>query len=83
MTDATTAAQVRTNPLAVVALVSAFVLPLAAIVVGHVALHQLHRSGEGGLGLARAGTILGYLFTVGGGALLALYLGQVLAQLGM
>jgi hypothetical protein len=83
MTNATAGAPVRTNPLAVVALVAAFVLPLAGIVVGHVALHQLRRSGEAGIGLARAGTILGYLFTLTGAVALAVYLNQVLAQIGM
>lgn len=50
----------RTNPLAVGALVSAFFMPLAAIVLGHVALGQLSRTGEQGRGLAIAGLVIGY-----------------------
>src|SRR4051794_16221871 len=50
----------RTNPLAVASLVSAFFLPLAAIVLGHLALGQIARSGEQGRGLAVAGLVLSY-----------------------
>lgn len=64
----------RTNPLAVASLVSAFFVPLAAIVLGHVALGQVARSGEQGRGLAVAALVLGY----GSIALLAaLVLGSV------
>jgi hypothetical protein len=79
--DATTPG--GTSPLAIVAFVVAFLLPLAAIVIGHVALHRIHHSGEGGVGLARAGTILGYVFTIVGGALVVVYFGQLLAQAGL
>ena len=51
------------NVLAIVSLVTAFIAPLAAIVTGHLALRQLRSSGEHGLGLAKAGLILGYVFT--------------------
>jgi peptidyl-prolyl cis-trans isomerase B (cyclophilin B) len=54
--------QDRTNPLAIVALIAAFVIPLAGIICGHIALAQIKRSGERGHGLALAGTILGYVF---------------------
>ena len=50
----------RTNPLAISALVSAFFAPLAAIVLGHLALGQLSRTGEQGRGLAIAGLVIGY-----------------------
>jgi hypothetical protein len=50
----------RTNPLAVASLVSAFFVPIAAIVLGHLALGQITRSGEQGRGLAVAGLVLGY-----------------------
>lgn len=59
---ATTTPQDRTNPLAIVALIAAFVVPLAGIICGHIALAQIKRSGERGHGLALAGTILGYVF---------------------
>jgi Domain of unknown function (DUF4190) len=50
----------RTNPLAIASLVSAFFVPIAAIVLGHLALGQLARTGEQGRGLAVAGLVLGY-----------------------
>lgn len=56
----------RTSGLSIVALVTAFVLPLAAIVVGHIAINRIRRTGEAGLGLARAGTTLGYVFSAAG-----------------
>jgi Domain of unknown function (DUF4190) len=52
----------RTNVLAIVALVAAFVVPLAGIICGHIALSQIKRTGERGHGLALAGTVLGYAF---------------------
>jgi ABC-type antimicrobial peptide transport system permease subunit len=54
----------KTNTLAIIALVLGFVFPLGGIIVGHIALNQLKRTGEAGHGLALAGTILGYVFTV-------------------
>lgn len=52
-----------TNVLAIIALIAAFVFPLAGIICGHIALGQIKKTGEGGHGLAVAGTILGYVFT--------------------
>ena len=53
----------RTNVLSIISLIAAFVVPLAAIVTGHLALGQIRRTGEGGHGIAKAGLILGYVFT--------------------
>lgn len=67
---ASVAAARETNTLAVVSLVAGvagYVLPhpfiagIVAIITGHVARHQIRRSGEGGSGLALAGLVLGYL----------------------
>ncbi len=52
-----------TNVLAIIALIGAFVFPLAGIICGHIALGQIKRTGEGGHALALWGTILGYVFT--------------------
>jgi Domain of unknown function (DUF4190) len=66
----------RTNTLAIVALVLGLTVPIGGIIAGHIALGQIKRTGEGGHGLALAGTILGYVFT----AFLALYIiGIILA----
>ena len=50
----------RTNPLAIVSFVSAFVMSIAAVITGHIALSQIKRTGEGGRGFALAGLIIGY-----------------------
>jgi len=54
----------KTNTLAIVALISAFIVPLAGIITGHIALSQIKKTGQAGHGLALAGTVLGYVFTV-------------------
>jgi hypothetical protein len=61
-----------TNTLAIVALILGFVVPLGGIIAGHIALGQIKRTGEGGQGLALAGTIVGYVLT-GLGLLVALF----------
>ncbi|WP_426517694.1 DUF4190 domain-containing protein [Diaminobutyricibacter sp. McL0618] len=53
----------KTNVLAIIAFVAAFVVPIAAIVLGHISVSQLRTSGEQGRGLAIAGLIIGYVFT--------------------
>jgi len=55
-------AQAKTNVLAIISLVAAFVFPLAGIVTGHIALSQIRKTGEQGHGLAKAGLILSYVF---------------------
>jgi peptidyl-prolyl cis-trans isomerase B (cyclophilin B) len=52
-----------TNVLAIIALIGAFVLAPVGIIVGHIALSQIKKTGENGRGLALAGTVLGYVFT--------------------
>jgi hypothetical protein len=53
----------RTNTLAIVALVLSLTVSLGGIICGHIALSQIKRTGEGGHGLALAGTIIGYVLT--------------------
>lgn len=55
---------VGTNVMAILALVFAFVFPLLGIVFGAVAKRQIQRTGEQGMGLAKAGFWLGIVFTV-------------------
>jgi hypothetical protein len=52
-----------TNPMAIAALVVAFVFPPAAIFLGVSARRQIRRTGEQGDGLALAGIILGSIAT--------------------
>jgi Domain of unknown function (DUF4190) len=57
--------QVRgTNVMSILSLVFAFVFAPLGIVFGHIAKKQMRRTGEGGSGLATAGLVLGYIFTV-------------------
>ncbi|MET4160028.1 DUF4190 domain-containing protein [Agromyces sp. PvR057] len=50
-----------TNPLAIAAFICAFFFGIPAVVLGHVALTRITRTGEGGRGLAVAALVLGYL----------------------
>ena len=55
------AAPPKTNTLAIVSLVLSLVgVGIGGIITGHIALNQIKTSGEGGRGLALAGTIIGY-----------------------
>jgi peptidyl-prolyl cis-trans isomerase B (cyclophilin B) len=53
-----------TNTMAIVSLVCAFVFAPAGIVFGHISLSQIKRTGEEGRGLAIAGLVISYVFTV-------------------
>lgn len=52
-----------TNSLAIVSLVCAFVFAPLGIVLGHISLSQIKKSGEEGRGLAIAGLVISYLIT--------------------
>jgi Domain of unknown function (DUF4190) len=63
----TTAQAVRgTNVMAILSLIFAFVLAPLGIIFGYVAKRQIRRTGEGGNGLATAGLVFGWIFTVAG-----------------
>lgn len=53
-------AATRTNGLAIASLISSFFISLLGIILGHIALNQIKRTGEGGRGLAIAGLVIGY-----------------------
>ena len=67
-------AQAKTNVLAIISLVAAFVFPLAGIVTGHIALSQIRKTGEQGRGLAKAGLILSYVFVALGIIITVIYI---------
>lgn len=74
-----------TNALAIVSLISAFFVSIVAIILGHIALAQIKRTGESGRGLALAGTIIGYVsvgLTVIGVTIAILFFG-LLGTLGL
>lgn len=51
----------RTNTMAIIALVASFIISLVGVILGHIALNQIKRTGEGGRGLAIAALIIGYI----------------------
>lgn len=51
----------KTNVLAIIALIGGFVIPLAGIIVGFIALNQIKTTGEAGRGLAIGGIIVGFV----------------------
>jgi hypothetical protein len=54
----------KTNVLAIVGFILAFVVTVAGIIVSAIALKQIKQTGEGGHGLALAGVILGIVFSI-------------------
>jgi hypothetical protein len=54
----------RTNTLAIVGLILAFVVSVAGIIVSAIALGQIKKTGEAGHGLAVAGVIVGIVVTL-------------------
>lgn len=65
---------IRTNVLAIVSIVAAFVVPVAAIITGFLSLSQIRRTGEEGSGLAKAGIIVGFVFSAGVAAFFVVWL---------
>ncbi len=57
-------ASASTNVLAIIALVLGFVVPVAGIVTGAIALSQIKRTGEKGRGLALGGLVAGGVLTL-------------------
>ena len=72
----------KTNVLAIISLITAFVLPLAAVITGYVAQSQIRRTGEEGRGLARAGVIIGMVGTVLQGLFLIVWFSTFFSILG-
>lgn len=60
----TTTAVRGTNAMAILSLIFAFIFAPLGIVFGYIAKSQIHRTGEGGNGLATAGLVLGWIFTL-------------------
>ncbi|RRD60127.1 DUF4190 domain-containing protein [Leucobacter sp. OH1287] len=60
------AAPQKTNTMAIVGLIAAFVFAPVGAILSFVALSQIKKTGEGGRGLALTGAILGSIFTVFG-----------------
>lgn len=58
-------AQQRTNSMAIVAFILSFFVSIVAVILGHIAMGQIKRTGEGGHGLAVAALIIGYIGIAG------------------
>jgi len=69
----------KTNTIAILALIFAFFVPLLGAIFGHVAMGQIKRSGEEGRGLALAGVIVGWVFTGFGALWLFIFFAAVAA----
>lgn len=54
-----------TNGLAIASLITAFLFAPLGVILGHVSLSQIKRTGEEGRGLAVAGLVIGYVITIG------------------
>lgn len=65
-----------TNTFALLAIVFAFIMPIAAIVFGHLGLGQIKRNGDSGRGIALTGLIIGY-------ASIAIVALMIIAYIGM
>lgn len=50
----------KTNALAIAAFVSSFIVGMTGVILGHIALHQIKTTGEGGRWLAIAALVIGY-----------------------
>ncbi len=50
----------QTNTYAVLAILLAFIAPIAGVVFGHLGLSQIKRTGDAGRGLAVTGLVIGY-----------------------
>ncbi|TPW74718.1 DUF4190 domain-containing protein [Schumannella soli] len=79
-TGYTPAPAAKTNTLAIVGLILAFVFSLAGLIVSIIALGQIKQTGEGGRGLALAGLIISIASLVIG--VLWIIFGVVLAASG-
>ncbi len=56
--------QAPTNTIAIIALILGLTIPPGGIILGHIGLSQIKKSGEAGRGMALIGTISGYVLTI-------------------
>ncbi|ANF32034.1 hypothetical protein A0130_10425 [Leifsonia xyli] len=64
MTSLQQPAPPKTNLMALIGFIAAFVVPVVGIVLGAIGLNQTRTSGESGRGLARAAVFIGSVFTL-------------------
>lgn len=67
----------QTNTYAVLAILLAFMAPIAGVVFGHMSLSQIKRTGDAGRGLAITGLVIGYAAIVFLVLFFVLYIGFI------
>lgn len=72
----------QTNTFALVAIILAFIQPIAGIVFGHMALGQIKRNGDGGRGIALTGLIIGYVYVALMVAFVFFYVSMIALMIG-
>ena len=65
----------KTNTFAFLAIIFAFLSPIAGIVFGHMGLSQIKRNGDAGRGIALTGLIISYAYFVLIALFLVIYIG--------
>ena len=72
----------KTNTFALLAIILAFVSPIAGIVFGHMGLSQIKRNGDAGRGIALTGLIISYAYFVLLAIFIVLYIGMIAVMIG-
>lgn len=72
----------QTNTYALLAIIFAFLSPIAGIVFGHLGLSQIKRTGDAGRGIALTGLIISYAYFVFLAMFIILYVGFIFAMIG-
>ncbi|MFF8816627.1 DUF4190 domain-containing protein [Leucobacter sp. NPDC015123] len=71
-----------TNTYALVAIILAFIAPIAGIIFGHLGLNQIKRTGDAGRGLALTAVIYGYCTIALGVLFVVMYIGFIVMIIG-
>ena len=72
----------KTNTFALLAIIFAFLSPIAGIVFGHMGLSQIKRNGDAGRGIALTGLIISYAYFVFLIIFIVLYVGMIAVMIG-
>ncbi|WP_241156192.1 DUF4190 domain-containing protein [Leucobacter chromiireducens] len=72
----------QTNTYALLAIILAFISPIAGVVFGHMSLSQIKRTGDAGRGLAITGLVLGYASFAFLIVFIVLYIGFIALAIG-
>ena len=72
----------QTNTFAVLAIIFAFVAPLAGIIFGHLSLNQIKRNGDAGRGIGLTGLIISYAYFLIIAFFVIFYIGMMIMMFG-